>query len=81
MITYEYRMDGEESKTMRGIIDGEEKEGAKTWRLEKPVVGWAGHMVTKITHEEDKNSSGRLKSSVNERHYQELIDHSHDERQ
>lgn len=29
-------MDAEESKTMRGIIDWEEKEGARTQRLKKP---------------------------------------------
>lgn len=36
MVTIESRMDGEESKTMRGIIDWDEKEGARTLRLKKP---------------------------------------------
>ena len=39
MVTTESRMDGEESITMRVIIDWEEKEGARTLRLKKPS-GW-----------------------------------------
>lgn len=56
MITRESRRDGGVgSKTVRGILDWEEKEGARTWRLEKPVVGWTVHIVFKIAPEDGKN--------------------------
>ena len=57
MITIESRMDGGGvgGKTKRGILDWEEKEGARTWRLEKPVVGWTVHVVFKIAPEDGKN--------------------------